>query len=71
MLDWLKDTQSSPAKLVQCCVSSGKAMPGSGAQERPSKLATNIEKGGKRCKSHYFTIFVTDCRHFLGKLRWY
>ena len=27
MLDLLKDTQSSPSPLVQCCVKSGKAMP--------------------------------------------
>ena len=48
-----------------------KTMAGSGAQEWPSQLATNIEQGGKGCKSHYFTVFVTDCRHFSGKLRWY
>ena len=32
-----------PLPLVQCCAKSGKAIPGSGVQERASKLATNTE----------------------------
>ena len=43
MLDLLKNTQISFSSLVQCFSKSGKAMVGSGGQESPNKLATNIE----------------------------
>ena len=54
MLDLFKDIKNSPSPPVQCCAKSGKVMTGSGSQEWPSKLATNIEEGDKGCKSHYF-----------------
>ena len=43
MLDLLEDTQNFPNPLVKCCGNSGTAMPDSGGQYWPSKLATNIE----------------------------
>ena len=43
MLDLLKDTQNSHSCLVQCCLKSGKGIPGNDDQEWPSKLETTIE----------------------------
>ena len=50
MLDLAKDTQNSVSFLVQCLAKSGKAVPGSGSQERTNKLATNIEYDGRGCE---------------------
>ena len=43
MLDFHKGTQGSPSSQIQFCTKSEEAIPGSGGQEWPSKLATNIE----------------------------
>ena len=43
MLDLLEDTHNFPSPLVKCCANSGKAMPDSGGQYSPRKLASNIE----------------------------